>query len=173
MVVEFTNVYAFALSCISARERICKHLQFFISKFNLESLKYINELIQEYLVFIIRFSCLLYTVNELRPLGFNLSEELAEQLTALVLMQFLMQLAVLLVPLGWLPTLIMLTGINLILLWFILSEIQTLSRVNLTPYCQLEIFVGDLSVTVQVEFFEKVLELVICQVQAPVFEVES
>jgi hypothetical protein len=55
----------------------------------------------------------------------------------------------------------------------ILSEVKTLSWVNLTTDCHLKVFVRDLSITVSVKFIEEMLELLLSNAtQAPVLKIE-
>ena len=55
----------------------------------------------------------------------------------------------------------------------ILSEVETFSWVDLTAHSHLKIFVGYLSIPIQVKLIEEVLELFIIKVKTPVLEVES
>ena len=64
--------------------------------------------------------------DELSPELAKLSEHTGEDFYGFVLVHFLMENAEVLVVFGGLPALIMLTTVNLTLLWLILSEIEAL-----------------------------------------------
>ena len=54
----------------------------------------------------------------------------------------------------------------------ILTKVETLSRMNLSPYCLLEISVRDLPILIPVESFEDLVESLISHVYSPVVKVE-
>jgi hypothetical protein len=89
--------------------------------------------------------------NEFPPFVSNVLEEATKELNTDILVHLLVQLTVQYFTLSCLPAFIMLATIDLLHLRFILSEIQALSWMNLTSNSQLEVFVRDLSILVQIE----------------------
>ncbi len=55
----------------------------------------------------------------------------------------------------------------------VLPEVESLSRVDLATHAHVEVLVGDLAITIAIEFVEDLLELVISQVETPLEEVEA
>jgi hypothetical protein len=110
--------------------------------------------------------------NELPPLAPNVFEEPTEKLDADILVHFLMQLAIHDLALSRLPAFVMLATVYFLHLWLVLSKVQALRWMNFTANCQLEVFVGDLSILVQIEPVKEVFELLIVKIEAPVLEVK-
>ncbi len=67
----------------------------------------------------------------------------------------------------------MFATIDLLHVWFILSEVQPFCWMYFTAHRQLEVFIRYHSILVQIELIKEVLELLISQVEPPMLEVES
>lgn len=73
-------------------------------------------------------------------------------------MHFLVKYTEVLVVFGGLPTFFMLATVDLALLRFILPEVQPLLREHFTANRQLEVFVRDQAVAIEIEFAEDMVE---------------
>lgn len=76
------------------------------------------------------------------------------------------------IALGRLPTLVVGTAIDFLLLRFVKSEVETFAGVDFATYCLLEIFVGDNTIFVEVKFIENRHELLIWEGNTPMLEIE-
>ena len=71
-----------------------------------------------------------------------------------------------------LPTLIVLATVNPKHLRLVLSEVESFSWVNLATDGCLEVFIRNFPVLISIKLVKQVLELLVCESQAPVLEVE-
>lgn len=156
VVVYFNNIHSFPLALVSTRKSINEHLLLCFGKLYFETLEHDFKVIKENLIGIVLVCGLLDDLEELVPLCPDLLENLFEDGHALVLVNFLVEAAVVLDALRDLPTLLVLATVNLVHLWFILPEVEPLGWVDLASHCQLEVLVGDFAVAVQVELLEEV-----------------
>ena len=132
-----------------------------------------DEVFKEDLATVVRLRSLFQLLNEDSPVTSNFVEDLSEQLNGLVLVHFLMQRAVVGVTLGGLPALFMLAAVNAQSSWLVLSEVKSFCGMDFTSNSQLEVFVRNLPVFVEVKLVENHLELFVVDFQTPVLEVET
>jgi hypothetical protein len=117
---------------------------------------------------IVSFRSKLDSLNEFRP--FVVSEllvHLLKQFYPLINVHFIMKLTEVTVALSWLPALIVLALVNPHHMRLILSEIESLTWMNLRADTCVEIFVGDLPISVNIKFIKDQLELLLIQSQSP------
>jgi hypothetical protein len=130
---------------------------------------------KEYLFVLVLFICFsFHLINECPPVLF--SQKLKKPIkifSALVHIHFSVQCTKISTKsLSRLPAFRVLTFVNPHHVGFILPEIETFSGVNLMTHGFMKIVVANLTITVNVKFVENKLELLLSQVQAPIFEVE-
>lgn len=106
------------------------------------------------------------------PFSSNLLKDPWENDLSIILVHFLMKWTEFTNASYRLPAFLILTRINSLVHFLILSEIKSFSWVNFRTHSFLEILVRYFSISVVIELLKKVSELLICYLQAPVFEVE-
>jgi hypothetical protein len=84
-----------------------------------------------------------------------------------------MQLTIIGIATGRLPAFIMDTTVDLHHLRFVLSEIETFSRMDFTTDSQLKVFIRYFSILIQVKFVKEILELFVSEVETPVLKVKA
>jgi len=82
------------------------------------------------------------------------------------------ELAEITISLGRLPALHMLALAYTHHVRLVLTEVKRLTRMDLTTYCLVEVFVRDLTVSIIVELIKYVLELLRSQIESPMVKVK-
>jgi hypothetical protein len=124
------------------------------------------------LALVVCISHLLDFSDEFGPLFSNLSAELDKQLDSFICVHLLMEITVVQVIFRWLKALLMLAALEPCGFWFVLSEVQAFLRKQLAANRELEVFVRDNSVTVNVEVVEALVKHVFWDVEAPEMQEE-
>jgi len=122
--------------------------------------------------FIILICVFFYSLNQAHPFNTELFENFSVNLNSFLLMHFLMKNTKVLVIFGRLPALFMITNIYFLSLGFILSKIQAFCWEHFSSNRNLKIFVGNNTVTIDIEFIENTIKFVLCNFKTPKIKIK-
>jgi hypothetical protein len=171
LIVKFTYVKSQAPIFFSSWKNLDKTLALFSCNINFVSVQERHKVIHKNDILIVWIGKLSYFLDELLPIWFNFLEYFFIYSNAIVLLHFEMKLAKVILPKHSLPALSMFAiFLSVFLMWahwsltvsirssrratlktmvrIVLSEVETLSWVNLTPNRHLKVFIGYLAIFV-------------------------
>ncbi len=182
LVVKFPYVKFQASILFTCRENLDQSLALFICDLNLVPMHQRQKVVHKYDTLIVWVRTFLDLLYELFPIGFQVLENFFVNANTVILLHLEMQLAEVVLAKDCLPTLSMLAiFLSIFFVWtnrgltstrcrrwgssletvigIVLPKIEAFSWVYFTAHSHLEIFIGNLAVTIQIEFVEKLLKL--------------
>lgn len=120
--------------------------------------QYFDEVLKQDEVGFIRRGLQFELLQKLRPLGSDLLVNLHEERKHAVLVHLLVEGAVVGIALGSLPAVVFLARVDARVEWLVLSEVQRLGWMDLTPDFNAKVLVRNDSVAIRVKPFEKVFK---------------